>query len=189
MLWEADPGRQLALLAADAAPTAAALAARNDAPNADRQAHTLADAATLIQAAARGHLARLAYRDANALYGPLLARQGVCLRRVLGGSHAYDLVLCKHAYGLALPIHSSEVLALLSHNPQGCPGAPANAALTDQGSESMHQTSPSSVLNRPVRNGLAWLHDKLDNKGLLDAGQGKAKGAAARKAAAKAAQA
>ena len=53
----------------------------------------------------------------------------------------------------------------------------------------MHQTSPSSVLNRPVRNGLAWLHDKLDNKGLLDAGQGKAKGAAARKAAAKAAQA
>ena len=54
MLWEADPGRQLALLAADAAPTAAALAARNDAPNADRQAHTLADAATLIQAAARG---------------------------------------------------------------------------------------------------------------------------------------
>ena len=37
--------------------------------------------------------------------------------------------------------------------------------LTDQGSESMLQTSPSSVLNRPVRNGLAWLHDKLDNKG------------------------
>ena len=54
--------------------------ARNDAPNADRQAHTrLADAATLINAAARGHLARLAYRDASALYGTLLARQGVCL--------------------------------------------------------------------------------------------------------------
>ena len=36
MLWEADPGRQLALLAADAARTAA----RSDVPNADRQAHT-----------------------------------------------------------------------------------------------------------------------------------------------------
>jgi len=163
--------------------------ARNDAPNADRQAHTrLADAATLINAAARGHLARLAYRDASALYGTLLARQGVCLRRILGGPHAYDLVLCKRGLGLALPFHNSEVLALLSHNPQGCPGAP-NAAFTDPGSEPMHTTSLSSALSRPLRNGLAWLNSKLDNKGLLDASQGKAKGAAARKAAAKAAQA
>ena len=167
----------------------AAAEARNDVPNADRQAHTrLADAATLINAAARGHLARLAYRDVSALYGTLLARQGVRLRRILGGPHAYDLVLCKRGSGLALPFHNSEVLALLSHNPQGCPGAP-NAAFTDPGSEPMHTTSLSSVLSRPLRNGLAWLNDKLDNKGLLDASQGKAKGAAARKAAAKAAQA
>ena len=167
----------------------AAAEARNDVPNADRQAHTrLADAATLINAAARGHLARLAYRDVSALYGTLLARQGVCLRRILGGPHAYDLVLCKRGSGLALPFHSSEVLALLSHNPQGCPGAP-NAAFTDPGSESMHMTSPSFVLSRPLRNGLAWLNERLDNKGLLDVGQSKAKGAAARKAAAKAAQA
>ena len=181
MPWEADPDRQLALLAA--------AAARSDVPNADRQAHTrLADAATLINAAARGHLARLAYRDAGALFGTLLARQGVCLRRILGGPHAYDLVLCKRGPGLALPFHNSEVLALLSHNPQGCPGAP-NAAFTDPGSEPMHTTSLSSALSRPLRNGLAWLNSKLDNKGLLDASQGKAKGAAARKAAAKAAQA
>ena len=79
-----------------------------------------------------------------ALYGTLLARQGVCLRRILGGPHAYDLVLCKRGPGLALPFHNSEVLALLSHNPQGCPGAP-NAAFTDPGSEPMHTTSLSSV--------------------------------------------
>ena len=56
MLWEADPGRQLALLAAAAAPTAA----RNDAPNADRRAHTLADAAMLSGRVLDGNAALLA---------------------------------------------------------------------------------------------------------------------------------
>ena len=47
----------------------------------------------------------------------------------------------------------------------------------------MQMTSPSFVLSRPLPKGLAWLNERLDNKGLLDVGQGKAKGAAARKAA------
>ena len=104
------------------------------APPNDKRAHA---AVVLAQAAVRGHLVRLGFAEACALYfgspGPpntqgASSPADVCFRRIHGGSRAFDFACCARA-ALAVPLTLSEAPAIFPHMITNSPGRAGSAVL------------------------------------------------------------
>ena len=83
-------------------------------------------ASARVRAAARGHLTRGALARLRALYGGCARSLGLFARRVRGGQHAYDYVLCSRVS--RLPPSPAEVLEAHPPEPTPVPAASANQA-------------------------------------------------------------
>ena len=145
-----------------ARPTEAAATAAPPPSAAQYDSHAHA-AATRAQATVRGHLVRCGLAEARALYAfGASPPPNACLRRILGGprAHTYALCVCGEP---AIPFNLQNVLAISPHSFSESPGlAAAQAAAMELGNWQPADASSSSE------------------------GKKRIKGAAARKAAAKA---
>ena len=126
----------------EAAAVQTTVARRDGAPTAVAQPSKSAHAAAVrMQAAVRGHLVRLGFAEACAIYfgasSPPNAQgatspANVCFSRihggVPGGLHAYDFACCARA-ALAIPLTLTEALAIFPHPFNNSPGRAAASSV------------------------------------------------------------